>query len=183
MFRDPRWRRSVEEKLERYHDLPPGSICVYCPDRKMNLKEFEMLVQSQPNGEIKKLAHILDRGWKTEMEAINQRFAPLWSLFVFVDPAALDASAINNPRVRNLSAACETLFGFPNDILELQHTGRPIREQIADRVVRDHQKRTGAAVPHDVYEELVAAPHRSEQEDLLAGMEKHLSEIMGKPST
>ncbi len=50
IFRDPNWRRSMEEKLETYAGFPPGSIAIYCPDRAMNLKEFEMLVQSNPGG-------------------------------------------------------------------------------------------------------------------------------------
>ncbi len=182
-FRDPKWRAGVEQKLETYANLPPGSVTAYCPDRRMNLKEFEMLVQTHPGAEVKKLENILDRSWKTEMEAINQRFEPLWSLLVFVDPDALDPSLINDPRVQDFSALCETLFDFPNDMLELRHKGSPLREQIATRVIREFEEEGGPQVLHSVFEELVAAPHRSQGEDLVSEMRKHLRSLVGVKSS
>lgn len=178
-FRDPKWRVKIEQRLEYYANLPAGSVTIYCPDRRMNLKEFEMLVQAQPGAEVKKLENILDRSWKTEMDAINQRFAPLWSLLVFVDPDALDPSLINDPRVHDFATMCEEVFDFPNDILNLRHRGKPLREQIADRVIREHETKGGAPILHSLFEELVAAPHRSEDEDLLEGMRNHLKALAG----
>jgi hypothetical protein len=137
-----------------------------------------MLVQSERGAEVKKLENILDRGWKTEMEAINQRFAPLWSLFVFVDPDALDPSLVNDPRVRDFGALCETLFDFPNDVLEFRHKGRPLRDQIASRVVAELEKESGIKILHGAYEELVSADHRGEGQDLLSEMRKHLRSIV-----
>ncbi len=136
-FRNPLWRKEKEGYLETYSDLPPGSIVIYCPDRNMNLKEFEMLVQSRSGGEIKPLENILDRNRRLEMDAINQRYAQIWSLHIFVDPQAIDVSNIANEAVQNLSAICESVIGFPNDITALQGKGLPLRNQVASRVIRE----------------------------------------------
>jgi HD superfamily phosphohydrolase len=179
-YRDPGKRRDIEEKLEKYADLEAGTVCVYCPDRRMNLKEFEMLVQSRPGGDIKQLAHILDRSWTMEMDAINQRFAPLWSLFVFVDPQAIDATEAYSPSVRDFSALCEELLGFPNSLdseRDVQPSpGRPLAEQIASRVIRKFQEKSKEEVPHNVFQDLVQADRRGK--DLVDEMEQALPLLM-----
>jgi uncharacterized protein len=178
-FRDPKWRRETEQKLEKYAELPAGAVSIYCPDRNMNLKEFEMLVQSEPGGDIKELGHILDRSWKMEMDAINQRFAPLWSLFVFVDPQALDVTMVHSPLVMDFCAMCEELFGFPNSSLELRGKGRPLAEQLAGRAIREYEKQSNKEVPYDVYQELVVGEHRGlDADDLLAEVHRKLVSLM-----
>jgi hypothetical protein len=177
-WRDPEWRRETEEKIENYANLPAGSVAVYCPDRSMNLKEFEMLVQTEPGGDIKRLGRILDRSRKMEMDAINERFAPLWSLFVFVDPQALDATMVQSSAVQDFSATCEELFEFPNAHLDLQGTGRPLKEQIAHRVISEYEQSTKKQVPYDVFEELVGAEHRGLGIDLIVETRKQLNSLM-----
>ncbi len=178
-FRDPELRAEVEEKLEKYARLPAGSIAIYCPDRRMNLKEFKMLVQSRPGGEVKELRNILDENRKSEMEAINLRFAQLWSLWVYVDPDALDVSQVSNERVQDLNALCEHLVAFPNGIAELQGKGRKLREQLAARAIEEYQDLNGRTVPFNLYTELVSADHRQEGLDILESMRKHLEAAMG----
>jgi uncharacterized protein len=38
LFRDPQWRLGVEQKLEAYADLPPGSVSVYLPRSQHELE-------------------------------------------------------------------------------------------------------------------------------------------------
>lgn len=178
LFRDPNWRRQREEELENYAGLPQGSVAIYCPAREMNLKRFEMLVQTQPGAEIKQLGQILDATRKQEMEAINRRFQELWSLQVFVDPKCLDASRVADERVEDFNKLCEETIGFPNDIASLQGRGRPLREQLAARVVRDFEESHGVQVPFDTYDGLASAPYRDDA-DLLESMRKQLEGDMG----
>jgi len=180
-FRSPAWRKEKEQDIETYSGLPVGSAAIYCPDRGMNLKEFEMLVQSQPGAEIKPLGNILDSNRRLEMDAINQRFAQLWSFFVFVDPQAIDVSQVQNEAVQDLNAICESIIGFPNDIAALQGKGRPLRAQLATRMIREHEQAGGGKVEFGVYEELVRAPHRAERSsDLLDEIRNHLRALMGQ---
>lgn len=178
-FRNPLWRKEKEEYLETYSNLPPGSIVIYCPDRNMNIKEFEMLVQSQSGGEIKPLENILDSNRRLEMDAINQRYVQIWNLHIFVDPQAIDVSNIANEAVQNLSAICESVIGFPNDITALQGKGLPLRHQVASRVIMEWQQANKGKVPHQVYEELVHASHRGEEANLIEAFRKHLKASMG----
>jgi len=129
-FRDPVWRRREARYLEDVSGLPAGSCIIYCPDRQMNMKEFDMLVQSWAGGTVKALKDTLDATRKMEMDAINNRFSDLWSVQVFVDPQRLDVSKRAEPRAQDLSALCERVAGFENDIEELAGKGRKPEEQM-----------------------------------------------------
>lgn len=161
-------RKKLEEEIEYLADLPRGSISVYCPDQKMNLKEFDLLVHNQPEGEIKMLKNHLDGNRKREMETINARFAELWKLQVFVDPDAMDVSQVSNPAVQDLATLCESLIDFPNSILDLQRKGKQMELQIANRVTKEwEEENEGKVVSHRKYEELVkTSPKGSVQEKL-----------------
>jgi hypothetical protein len=177
-FRTPGWRKKKEEEIETYANLPLGSIAIYCPHRKMNLKEFKTLVQNRPDGEVKPLEEILDRNRKLEMDSINQPFAYLWNLQIFVDPEVMDVSLYANEAVQNLNAICETIIEFPNDIMELQGKGCPLREQLAERVIQEWEEVGNGDVPHRVFLELVQAPHRQEGSELIEAFRKQLKATM-----
>jgi uncharacterized protein len=162
-FRDPNERSKCERELEREVDLPPGSVSIYCPDREMTLKRFEMLVQTRPDGEIKLFSSILDEPRQAEMKALNKRFQQLWSLQVFVDPAHIDPSQVNNTRVMALNGLCEhvDLFGLQNDNRLLR--GRRLSNE--DRLVREvvgewDRAHPDERVPAIISWELEATRHR-----------------------
>jgi len=177
-YRDPKWRREREIELESIRRIPPGSIAVYCPDNTMNLKQFEMLVQSHPGADVKYLKNILDPNRKEEMETINARFTQLWKLQVFVDPDAVDVSLVANDAVRDLSALCESVMGFPNEVPELQRKGRHLEDQVADIVVREWEGDDRGAVPYQVFKELVAASYRGSGSELIDSYRKRLKALM-----
>ena len=139
-----------------------------------------MLVQSWPATEIKALSTFLDSSRQMEMTAVNQRYAQLWTFVVFVDPAALDAADLAAARVQEFNGLCEDLIGLENDIHELRGKGRPLREQLAERVIDSWKAEGGGSVPHEYFQELVQAKHRSEGPDLLEAMRKHLRSLMGE---
>jgi len=177
-YRDSKWRKDREQELETIAELPRGSIAIYCPDNNMNLKQFEMLVQSHPTGEIKYLKNILDPSRKREMDAINERFAQLWKLQVFVDPDALDVSLVSSDPVCDFSALCESFIEFPNDIPELQGQGRHLQDQIADRVITEWEQAGKGAVPHHVYNELVKASYKGSGSELIEAFRNRLKALM-----
>ncbi len=178
-FRLPEWRRKHEEFIEINFGLAAGSIAIYCPDRSMNLKEFEMLVQIRPEQEIKILENILERNRKSEMDAINQRLIKLWKFLILADPNEIDVTQYANERVHNLSAFCEGLIKIDNGIEELTRRGKPLREQFATRVVQEWENEPGnTQVPFDMYEQMIEASYKSEDQNILESMRKHLAALM-----
>lgn len=154
-YRNPKWRTEHEEFIETVSGLAPGSVAIYCPAREMNLKQFEMLVQSQPNGSINYLQKILDDNRRREMETINERFEQLWRAQVFVDPDALDVSFVGDPAVQDLSALCEFVMGFPNENPEIQGTGKRAKDQVVDRVVAEWEQSEAMELPQEVHKTLI----------------------------
>ena len=116
-FRDAKQRLETERELEDLLELPKGSVSIYCPDRDMNLKRFEMLVQYGRGSEVKMFRQLLDHTRKAEMDALDVRFHELWALEVFIDPRVLDAEEIGSPQVALANGFCESadVFGLPND--------------------------------------------------------------------
>lgn len=178
-YRAPTVRRELEEDIEYVADLPPGSIAVYCPHKGMNVKSFEMLVHSQPEGNVKRLGRILDDNRLKEMQAINERFERLWKLQVFVDPEILDPSQVSNGEVQDLSALCEEFIGFPNGIQQLQRRGKALEYQIVGRVAREYEtKNPGAEVPHSVVEQVVASSAKGRPREMISAYRVTLDTLM-----
>jgi HD superfamily phosphohydrolase len=176
--RDPRWRSAMEEQLERLAGLDPGTIVIYSPDRLMNMKEFEVLVQSHMGAEIKQLRTILEGNRKMEMAAINGRFLQLWRLQVLVDPDGIDVTDYGREDVQDLSRLCEELIGFPNDISELQGRGRRLVDQVARRVIAEYEEQEHTKVPFDASQELVNASRKGSGVEILNAMRDHLRAYM-----
>lgn len=179
-YRRPTVRRELEEDIEYVADLPPGSIAVYCPHKGMNVKSFEMLVHSQPEGNIKRLGRILDDNRLKEMEAINERFERLWKLQVFVDPEVIDPSQVSNGEVQDLNALCEKFMKFPNSIQQLQGKGKALEYQIAGRVAHEYEeKNPGIEVPYSVVEQVVVSSAKGRPREMISAYRVTLNTLMG----
>ncbi|MBA7631158.1 hypothetical protein ES703_38685 [subsurface metagenome] len=172
-YRDPAWRKEQEEFVEDIMGMPAGSVVIYCPDREMNLKQFEMLVQNNPDSDVKYLKNILDDTRRKEMDAINERFKQLWKVQVFIDPGAKDSV-----REEDLNTLIETIMDFPNESLQLKRQGSPVELQVAFRAIAEVQKETGQRVPADVIPELVEASRRAPKVGLLDQCKKHLRTLL-----
>lgn len=182
-FRTPAERLKAEAKLEGLTGLPPGSISIYCPDKKMNLKRFEMYVQVHPRGEVKKLGDLLDSPRRKEMDALDERFRQLWALQLFVDPAHLNPAEILNPTLHLLNGLCESddFFGLPNDITKLRGSkGRSATEVLAENAISEwEQDHPSKEVPHSTYNVLIASQRQRDQSELTAEtMRQQLDELM-----
>lgn len=182
-FRNHNWRTAKEKEIERIAGLPDGSVVIYCPELGMNLKQFEMLVQSQPNSEIKPLKDILDPTREKEMQAINERFEQLWRLEILVDPEVLDVS-VPSDRLYDLNKICEETMGFSNERadLDLKGKGRSIDDQVALRVIGEYdQEHSDKRLTTDMFEKLVTASRRAEGSDKIEQCRKHLEALTKSP--
>jgi HD superfamily phosphohydrolase len=115
-YREPQNRLEAEIHLEEAFNLNPGSVSIYCPDKKMNLKRFKALVHTAADQEkIKHLSDILDSNRKAEMKVIEDKFELLWKLQVFVDPKQLNPKDKGNLKRAEFIKECEYLFEFSNE--------------------------------------------------------------------
>ena len=179
-YRKPSWRTEKEREIEEIAALPKGSVVIYCPELGMNLKQFEMLVQNHPDGEIKPLKDILDLTRQKEMEAINERFEQLWKLQILVNPDVLDVSTPSD-QLYDLNKICEEIMGFSNERadLDLKGKGRPIDDQVALRVMKEYQEEhSGIQVAVDMFDKLVTASRRAERANRIEQCRESLKALM-----
>lgn len=177
-FRNSDLRLKKEREIEKTMDLGLGNLLIYCPRPGMNVKQIEMLVQTEPENQVKPLRLILDETRKEELEVIDKYFNKLWSLQVLINPDKLDPREVNNPDVRCLSGYCEDLFGLPNDLnKELRGTRRDLAETRIHVAVKDwDQQHPDERVPNFIVEKLKAESHRYTKDP--EALKKELQEMV-----
>lgn len=121
-FKNPTERRNLAERLEQLIGLvsdknAKGSVVISCPDRKMNVKEFDMLVIAAPGVAIKRLQVSKSRPTRKEIEAIQDKHLSLWSLEVFVDPEVVSLKRNDMFTIR-LAGAIQFEIGAKNAVKE-----------------------------------------------------------------
>lgn len=104
-------RERVLECMNAASDIiskTPGSIVIYCPGKKMGMKEIEALVDWGKR--IDPLRNIGDRRIRAEIKtSITDKHRELWKMFVLVDPdVPIDERC-------HINGDCEELFGLPSD--------------------------------------------------------------------
>jgi len=123
-FYDPKEREEFIDKIELAIEanlgLPPlgaaGAVTISCPDKKMQLKGFEMLVLPYPTaGVVSRLEDTVKPTVKDEIEIIKTQHQELWSLEVLIDSAIVD---LTSHVALRLSAAIEEGVGLPNELRE-----------------------------------------------------------------
>lgn len=151
-FRDPKIRLAAEVRIEKECGLDPGSVCIYCPDKEMNLKRFEMLLHTRPGAQVKMFGDLLDKDLSDEIELLNHRYERLWKLQVFVEPEQAPPHQVLNPTTQAINRLCESpaLFGMPNDNRHLRGSSGsdPVRDVFlfaAQRLIEEE----GLSVPVD----------------------------------
>ena len=92
-----------------------GLVAISCPNRKMSLKAFDMLVLSGPRKCILRLQESVHRPTRKEIESIIETHENLWKLEVFVDPEVVN---VNEPDLfaKQLAAALQNEFGIANEV-------------------------------------------------------------------
>jgi HD superfamily phosphohydrolase len=124
-YNSPQKRAKFIEQIEeaiRFHNRGNpqdgiGAVSISCPDKHMQLKEFNMLVLFSPNDiEIRQLEETERPIVKKEIEVIQAGHQELWCLEVFVDP---DVISLKEPFARQLAGAIQHEIGLPNEIEEV----------------------------------------------------------------
>lgn len=118
--KQPEERFDMERRLEKWNNLPLGSLIIYCPTGEMSLKQVETLCLWR-HGQIRKLIDV--PGEKIAMEArrVNEAHQELWKLYVLLErrlPREFET-------MQNVASDCYQEFGLPNAIEELQQVGSP----------------------------------------------------------
>lgn len=106
--RDRQCREAAEAQLIKKTKLKAGELIVYCPARKMMLKEAHVPVKID-DGPLRLLSEL----GIPEVEALMDKHRHLWKFYVFVARHRED-------RLRAISAACEEYFSEANHLPGLQ---------------------------------------------------------------
>lgn len=155
-LRSPRERAELISKLEELirlslrlnndgvEEQATGSVTISCPDRRMNLKAFEMLIVMSPNqgSEVKPLQDWAHKTTQKEIEAIQETHRHLWRLDVLVDPMVVPLTPAN-PLAREIAGCLNLeLKQLPNEIEDFR--GVPSKD--LNELCK--QKRLEAAIEH-----------------------------------
>ena len=160
-YRKPNERLKIEKKFEELFELGPGNVVIYCPDREMNLKKFEMIVQPGERSKIRRLRDTLDSVRSEEIDAVEKSYNQLWSFYVFVNPEKLDPSDIQSQKVKDFVGLCESTFGLSNEIRSLSNIiGKDETDLIAKPLVAEIERETGKVVPFKLVTEVMEESRR-----------------------
>jgi len=125
-YKNPNERKKLEASIEKLIGLrrsddasaAAGASSISCPDERMNVKEFDMLVLKDPRSRIKRLQDSSDPPTKAAIQAIQTKHEHLWKLEVYVDPELVDVRSTNSLAV-DLAGAIEGEVGLKNEVPEL----------------------------------------------------------------
>lgn len=123
-----RERFELERTLEKWNGLPEGSVIVYCPTEKMNLKEIETLCLWR-DGQIIPLVAIPGEKLALEAKSINNAHQELWKLYVFLERGLKGEREI----MHNLASDCHHAFNLPNCMEEFDKVDKPPLERYIEK--------------------------------------------------
>lgn len=128
-FRDNHRKRFESERmLEKWNGLPEGSVIIYCPTEKMNLKEIETLCLWR-DGQIIPLVGIPGGKLASEASSINAAHLELWKLYVFLERGLSGEREI----MHNLASDCYHAFHLSNCMEEFTMVGKPPLERYIEK--------------------------------------------------
>jgi HD superfamily phosphohydrolase len=105
-------REKIERLLEKWSDLPNGSVIIYCPDPDMALKPAKARVLWTDNT-IYELKDVPDPHIKGEVDSINENHRRLWQLSVFIAPDFYESD-----KAKYVASDFAKEIGLKNDIEE-----------------------------------------------------------------
>lgn len=140
-----------------------GCVAISCPDRKMGLKAFDMLVMSGPKADIRKLQVSEHPPTQGEIKAIQDTHEYLWRLEVFIDPEIVELRA-SNPFTCKLAGAIQQTIGPKNEVTEFKDVpgidlAQLEQQYLIDARLRVHDPERKITKAH--YEELCSVALRS----------------------
>lgn len=114
-------RYELERYLEKIHDLPAGSIIIYCPNEGMGAKPAEVLVDKNGTkiGPLFSIKHpeksVAPKRVKDEIESsIIQKHKELWCMYVFVEKELSRDTML----MKLINGDCEDILALQNELEE-----------------------------------------------------------------
>ncbi len=101
-------RRNMERELEHRLSLPGGSVIIYCPDERMQMKIAKARV-AWDEGVISTLENAPDETYVQEVKLIQGRHLGLWKFVVYLHPDQWSSQP-------DVSAECEAEFRLRNEL-------------------------------------------------------------------
>lgn len=128
-----------------------GTVSVSCPDKRMQLKEFEMLVLARPSEvELRPLKKTVAPIVKQEIQIIQDGHKELWCFEVCVDAHVVK---LNEEFVRMLAGAIQEEVGIPNEIDAFANQKAirlaDLHNELFVKYVIDHYLAEPGAVTHE----------------------------------
>lgn len=143
-FREPEKRAGLVEQLERLIGIAKsgdpkdavGSVAVYCPERDMNVKYFEMLVLDEPGADIQRLQNSDHPPTQQEIDSVINTHRHLWELVVFVDPEIVKIDE-RDAFTRKLAGVIQQEVGPKNELeafrnVEARDLSRVLDEKLVE---------------------------------------------------
>ncbi|HEX8395698.1 MAG TPA: HD domain-containing protein [Longimicrobium sp.] len=162
-FGSPAGRELLIEKLEDILGLQlngnpeegVGKVAISCPEKRMQLKQFEMLVLARPElREVRMLQDSVRPTVREEIDAIQHGHQDQWRLEVFVDRSAFsDGDRGENARllpveafIRLFAGAVQAEMGLPNELVDFRdaipiRVEQLLRKMELERDLRHHNLR------------------------------------------
>ncbi len=116
-WKDCEGRERAEDEIAAFHDLPRGSVLIFCPDNRMSVKEAQARVvwPQMPSGS--KLYDVKDRRVKAQLQNMKEMHWWLWRMAVYLDD---DRVAMTG----EIHAMCEGKFVADTAIRRALREGR-----------------------------------------------------------
>lgn len=126
--KNPGKRFEMERRLELWNFLPEGSVIIYCPTEKMNLKEIEALCLWR-DGKVMPLTEIPGEKSLSDARAINEAHLELWKLYAFVE----DGIKGQRETMHHLASDCYHEWGLSNFMEEYSSVEQPPLERYIEQ--------------------------------------------------
>lgn len=165
-FRNPKSRGEFISKVERLVGLLAdrdeekgvGCVSIYCPDKAMNLKWFDMLVMRWPSDErpaVHRLQDTNDPQTSKEISLIIESHKHLWRFEILVDPSIVMPSR-QDTNTMKLASALSTAIGLPNAISEFERASADnIESLILQLQIESCADKLGLTeLPHRAFQEV-----------------------------
>ncbi len=95
-----------------------GSVAISCPDKEMQVKEFDLLVSDHPQSrELRRLQDVVQRVVQEEVRVIRQAHLEQWRFEVYVDAAQVP---VGSAFARRLAGALQADLGPKNEVYDLE---------------------------------------------------------------
>lgn len=170
---DPNYREKLIEKLEYAIGLHcedstkgVGCVCMSCPDKEMQLKEFNMLVLFRPDDtEIRRLEDAEKPIVRREISVIQEGHQELWCLEVFVDPEIV---SLDSKFARQLAAVIQHEIGLQNELREFQgEVVTPVEDLINKKLLDSalRERKIDSTITQKQYDKVLETVSRSKQKD------------------